>query len=541
MSNPEDYTRGADRYVRFAEDFLDLRIAELQRRLLRAVAQNQYTLVWGANGPGKSFITAALKMGFLFSNPDSIVLGTSGSYGQYHDTMWKPLENMHKQAQREKGLPGNIKGGNQPVLKLDTEWYCKVVSPRSPDELEGRHGPNVLVVIDEADKPYVTEEHFSSAKSSVTDMNDKVVAICNPPVDESNVVYQKRNDPRWEVVEFSSFDAHNVRVDAGELDEEPIPGIVDLITLADDWEGDNREAWPRVGEVYPGEWPGMPEIKNQLEDGVVSRDQVVEWLRPGFEVARTAHKNRQDLSEDWYRRRAGVMPPAGSEKHRPIYADDVHLEPRAEFGTNRYGIGVDIGRTGDSTGIIEVRRVENAAEDTFGLYVRTDVGGSRTHGDNESMCRASLEDGPLLAPFAVDAMGEGSGVADQMAAEYSQAVRFEAGMVPVDPRSAKEYKNRRTEALALLGEFLRDGGVIANERLEEELYMAARHIQYHRRRSKGRDVFAATPKEKLKDELGHSPDLLDAAAIAVWCHQEANERTIRDVSENERQSIPSSW
>lgn len=541
--SPTDYTEGVDRFVRFAEDFLDLRLAEKQEEVLRSVAQNQRTLVWGANGPGKSFITAALKLAFLYTNSDSIVLGTSGSYQQYHDTMWRPLDKMHGRAQEKYGLPGNSKGGEKGAkLELDDEWYAKTVSPRDPGELEGRHGSDVLVVIDEADKRYVEHEHFDSAGSSITDLNDKMVAICNPPDDETDVTFDIKSDPRWNVVEISSFEAHNVKVDAGLISGPHIEGIVDLITIASDWEAWNNEWWPEVESVYPhGEWPGMPQVTSQLERGNIQRDDVLEWLRPGFDVVRQAHDRRTDLDERWYKRRAGVIPPTGAEAHRPIYTDDVQSGARREleFGDNRYGFGTDIGRTGDSTAIVEIRKVPS--EDTHGIYVRTDQGGDRTHGDNESMIRRSMEDGPVLGDHAIDADAEGSGVADQMAAEFDECFRFSGGMKPVDPKEKKEYKDRRTEALAALGEFLRDGGVFCNSRLEKELYACARSIQYNRRRSSGRDVFKADSKDNIKDRIGRSPDVLDAAAMAVYAFAQKHERSMVEVSENERKSISSSW
>ena len=84
--------------------------------------------------------------------------------------MWRPLKDMFGDAQKKYGLPGQTKGGNRPMLELDDEWYAKIISPRDPGELEGRHNADVLVVIDEADKKPVTEEHFDSAGSSITDI-----------------------------------------------------------------------------------------------------------------------------------------------------------------------------------------------------------------------------------------------------------------------------------------------------------------------------------------------------------------------------------
>ena len=540
--NPGDYTTGSDRYIRFIEDFLDITPVGLQKKILRTVAENQRTLIWGANGPGKSFITAALKLAYLYTNINSIVMGTSGSYQQYHDTMWRPLETMHSRAKRKHGLPGRTIGGEKGArLEIDDEWYAKTISPRSPGELEGRHGPNVMVVIDEADKKFITEKHFDSGGSSITDLDDKLVAVCNPPEDETDVVYRKKHSDRWEVVEFSSFEAHNIQVDVGEVDGDRIPGIVDLITLASDWEDWNGEHWPMVEESYSGQWPGMPVIEDLIEKKRIDRERALKWLRPGFSVVKRSHETRRDLDERWYKRRVGQIPPDTASVHRPIYVDQVQnaKAQNLSVGRNRYGIGVDIGRTGDSTVVIEVRQIEGT--DGHGLYIATDREGMREHSDNESICRGSFEDGPLFGPAAVDATGEGSGVADQMAREYEFATRFDAGMKPVDPRRQREYKDRRTEALALLGQFLADGGKFSHTRLEKELFAAARAIKFNRARSGGRDVFKATSKDAIKKRIGRSPDFLDAAAIAVWCFNEAHEKTIRGVSEKERKSIPSTW
>lgn len=538
--DPSDYSEGEDRYIRFTEEVLNVRLSATQKRIIRAVTNNPRTLIISGNGVGKSYAVACLIIAFTMTNLDSTVLGTSGSYSQFRDTMWRPLRKVYKRAKRNVRMPGQLRRGNPPRLEIDEDWYAKAVSPRDPGDLEGRHDDTVLVVIEEADKRYITDEHFDSAGSSVTDLNDRVVAIANPPDDETNIVYRKKQADRWHTVQFSSFESHNVLVDTGIIDDEPIPGLVDLITLASDFEAWIGESWPRVSESYPGKWPGMHEIETRLESGEIERETVIEWLRPGFPQAKAIHEERSDLDERWYKRRAGVIPPAGAEVHRPIYLDDVRQAVRdaINFGTDRFGIGVDIGRTGDSTAIVEVRNVEGS--DGKALYLRTDEDRERTHGDNESMIRRAMNDGAMLGTAAGDATGEGSGVADQMVAEYENFVRFDSGMKPVG-RDKRDYKDRRTQALAMLGEFLRNGGVFEDRRLEKELFAAVRVVQYNRRRSGGRNVFKATSKDKIKKQIGRSPDVLDAAAIAVWASNDAHVEQIRQVSANERKTISSTW
>lgn len=514
--NPKNYTSGDDRYIRFAEDFLGLRVSEQQKEILRAVARNQYVLVVGANGFGKSYIIAALCDAFIATNPDSVGLGTSGSYSQFVDTMWNPMKSLGKRLRDEHGLPIGIYDGNQPKLELDDEWFFKVVSPRDPGDLEGRHAADVLIVIEEADKAYITEEHFDSAGSSVTDMNDRMIAVANPPEDESNVVYELMQDEsRWEVKQFSSFQAHNVQIDLGNIDDEPIPGIVDLITIADDWEAWNGEPWPGAEKQWDsGEYPGVSELKDSVQNGKMDRLELVEVLRPGAIKAQYAHKERDDLDKRWYRRRAGVQPPDSAMVFRPFDVQDVEeaFERSAEISTiTPQGVGIDVARKGGDHNVLAAKH-----SDVIRIHDRWQ---GVDHNVNESKVRSQLEDWPAVI-VTIDAQGEGSGLADRVNSFHKEVIRFNAGQ---EAANEKEFYDRWTEGLYKLGQFLRDGGTFNSRRLREELLAAAREVEIEEKYYKTREetVFKASSKEDVKEHLGRSPDLLDAAYMAVWAASDA--------------------
>jgi len=508
---PRDYTSGDDRYVRFAEDFLELHVSEPQKRILRAVATNQHVLVVGANGFGKSYVIAALCDAFIATNTDSVGLGTSGSYSQFVDTMWNPMKSLAKKLRDEHDIPVRVYDGNQPKLELDDEWFFKVVSPRDPGDLEGRHAADVLIVIEEADKAYITGEHFDSAGSSVTDMNDRMIAVANPPEDETNVVYDLMQDEsRWHVLELSSFEAHNVQVDMDELDDERIPGIVDLVTVAADWEDWNTEPWPRAEEQWSdGEYPGVSELKDRVQNGDLTRDELVDVLKPGASRARHAHMERDDLDKRWYRRRAGVMPPDSAMVFRPFNVQDVEeaYERSPDISTAiPQGVGLDVARKGGDHNVLAAKHSDVIR--VHGRWQGVD------HNANESKVRNHLEDWDGVA-VAMDAQGEGSGLADRVHSFHDELVRFNAGEKAAE---STEYYDRWTEGLYKLGQFLRDGGVFNSRRLREELLAAARTIEIEEKYYKSREetVFQATSKDDVKEHLGKSPDLLDAAYMATW-------------------------
>jgi len=482
------YTSGEDRYVRFAREVLGIDLADQQEAILRSLASNQRTVIMSGNGPGKSFGVAIAKLAFLVTNPGSTVLGTSGSYSQYVDAVWRPMKTLHTQL--EQRLPGGVdlgtpNDGGQPTLELDTDWFAKVVSPRDPGDLEGRHADAVLVVIEEADKAYIGDEHFDSAESSITDDNDRMLAICNPPRDESNAVYERLEmgrDPdneRWETIQFSTLHSHNVRVDAGELSGPKIPGITDLHTVREDWEAWNGDEWPGIEQARAWSDPSSPDF-------------------------------REDLDERWYRRRAGVMPPTGVAAHRPIERDDVKAAWERAPGTvteEPQASSVDVARSG--------------ADDTVAASVYEQALDVRYEqpGDTHTAQRDDLTDefgGDDDHPIAVDALGEGSGLADMLEERFPEVIRFGAGN---EPATKSAYYSCWEEGLDLLGDWLADGGSIDDRKLYEELLIVARAVEFEERHyaSRGTEVLKATvAKTDIKDRLGRSPDRLDAAYMAVW-------------------------
>jgi len=477
--DPSRYTEGRGRYVNFAEDVLDLRLSREQKEVLRAAAEHERIIIMSGNGVGKSFVVAILKLAFVATNLDSTALGTSGSYSQYVDAVWRSMKSLHTEAKQRVGLPGETYGGGQPTLEIDDDWFAKVVSPRDPGDLEGRHANAILVVIEEADKKYITAEHFDSAGSSITDENDRMVGICNPPKDESNVVYDRLESDRWHTIQFSTLDSHNVRVDAGELDAKKIPGLTDLQTVIDDWEAWNGEPWPGLDRAREVSDPDHPDF-------------------------------REDLDDRWYRRRAGVIPPEGAEAHRPFTREDVEgaWTPNAVVATPPQATGIDVARSGDRT----------VASTVYAntLKVRYEEQGTN-HTEQAEQLRKLLQNDDIH-PIAVDAVGEGSGLEDMLAESFPSTIRFGAGATP---QAETEFYDCWAEGMHLLGQWLRNGGQITHRELREELMVAARVLEYEERHyasrgSDGSDVLKLTSKSELKERLGRSPDLLDAAYMTIW-------------------------
>lgn len=474
------YVSGEDRYIRFAEDILGQELAQTQKKILRTVNNNKHTLIISGNGVGKSHSISVLSLAYLYCNLEATVLATSGSYSQLNDTMYKPMSKMLRRAQdKYTFLPGRTVD-NPPQIKFEEreDQYLKCISTRNPGALEGRHSKHILSIVEEGDKPEVTEDVIDSARSSITDGRDRMVIIANPPKDESNSIVPLMQDDNWEVIQFSSFESRNVMVDAGEMDAPKIPGLVDLEKVKDDWEAWNEEPWPSYTEAKNSE-------------------------------------NRNDLDPRWYRRRLGVIPPDNASAIRPFrvnhiaeaenrWDDELDYEPENPPEFAAYGVDVARGG-GDRTVVTGV--TENA------LYVLASVENPGDHRVNKEIVRENISD--TDAPVIIDAIGEGSGISDDLRGDYN-ITRFKAGE---NAKQEGKYYDKRTEALGELGQFLKKGGTIEPEtELSNELRAGAHSIEYEEKMTRGSNSFVATSKKELKKShnLGRSPDLLDSASLAVW-------------------------
>jgi hypothetical protein len=399
-----------------------------------------------------------------------------------------------------KNSPAQIDFDNHP------EWFLRFRSPRKPKNLEGRHGRRAFVVIDESDKEDVTEAHFSSATSTASSDQDVVVAIANPPEDRSDVSYQKWKSDRWHTIEFSSFDSHNALRDLGRLDPDDdrghIHGLVEMNLIIEDY-----EAWNGY------DWPGVDQAKR-----AVVRDE------HGRRIANPNHD--RSLDPRWYRKRLGVLPPVGQGTLRPWYehhvddaveryrvAVDRGLMPIRHGRVPAVQIGTDMARDGGDL-TVAVGRYEDPQPKVLDVIVDKRLG---DHTRNEDVL-LDMDKNTVdrRGPWVIDAVGEGSGVADRLRAQRPNVKRFDGGQNADDE---DEYYNRASESYVHLGQWLKDGGMIApNTDLEKQLREASRVLTLTERSLRGGTTLQAKGKDTLKknEHLGHSPDVMDAAALACY-------------------------
>jgi hypothetical protein len=492
-SEPYKPGTGPLRYARFCEDWLGLERTKVFDEIARALNENKQTLAVGGNGVSKSYSASALGVAALYCNPNTVVPVTAGNGDTLKNSIWKPIKSLW----RNSPLPGDYKDNDRSLhTEFDDEWFLECHSPQYPEDLEGDHNANVIYIIEEAEKPGVTSDHIDSARSTLAD-GDHILVLCNPPTDESNVVYELEQKDSWNVLRFPTWESRNARVDRDLTDASKIGGLSGVGKMQDDWTEYHDEEWPGIQQVIEWSSPYLTE-----DGGATVRESDAVKKNPDF---------REDLHERWYKRRAGVIPPQGADIHRPFHVPDVQAarNRQPEQGALR-GIAFDIARDGGDKSAC-VKYYEGVLEaETW------QVSDEEGHAGNRERIHEILStDGEHRnAPVAVDAIGEGSDIADMVRREYG-GVRFKSLTVAEDEEN---YDSKWAEGLARLGSALEDvtfGGSDGTE-LRKQLFAGARAIQYDRKGTKKHEVYEATPKAEVKEMYGESPDLLDAAVMAAW-------------------------
>lgn len=529
-SDPQDIVRFYhQRPVRFFED-IGFDLADVQRKILRAYNDDDVdrVLAMSGNSAGKSAGVTMAAYHFFVTNYNALVLFTSGNYQILRDTSWPFMQTIHRKAQDALPIPGTAKQ-SPPRIEIGghPEWFLKYASPRRPENLQGRHARRAMVVIEEADKEDVQAGHFDAATSTASSKEDIVIATANPPTEKSNVVYDYLENDRWKVVQFSSFDSHNVLRETGDplmlsaddLHGDPeqydrIPGLVDLDVIREDW-----------NDWHDRDFPDVDDLRRQIQ------------YDPDGGYYKAADDLQHNFDPRWFRIRLGVMPPTGNATLRPWY--ERHVDQAVERfrqahpdgvddrwrRTKRVDqLGADIARGGGDRTITVGRYVD----DTLQALVNQRTG---DHTRNRDLLEDAVDSVQTTATFRflVDAVGEGSGVADELRRRVQGVKRFEAGSNAAEDG---EYYDARTEALVELGDRLKtDLKIPPNSVIETELRAAARTLYLEERTLRDNTVLRAKGKDALKDNsrLGRSPDAMDACAMACYTKKYSGNAEVLDI------------
>lgn len=238
----------------------DKKLWSKQIEILQAVRKYPKIAVRSGNTIGKTRIAAEIVIDWLFTNYPSKVVTTSASYAQVEEALWKEIGSLWA------NNPIKIKGELQKVgLFFDPDHFAIGLSVDKPVRLQGRHSPNLLVLVDEA----------SGIDPDVWDMfealHPKTIIVLGNPLDSTGKFAECFSSDRWHKITVSCEDC--VKWQEANV---KIPGLVtrDWIKEMADLHG-TKSAWYRVHVL------GLP--PEQDESALIER-QWVDRARKGLDA-----------------------------------------------------------------------------------------------------------------------------------------------------------------------------------------------------------------------------------------------------------------
>lgn len=130
------------RHKAFSND----RLWSKQVEILESVRNNKRTVVKSGNTVGKTKTASEVVLDWMITRgPQAKVITTAPSFHQVETILWREI--------RQACFKSKIPLGVEPLqteLKFSDEWFALGISTDKPVNFQGKHSPNLLVVIDEA-------------------------------------------------------------------------------------------------------------------------------------------------------------------------------------------------------------------------------------------------------------------------------------------------------------------------------------------------------------------------------------------------------
>lgn len=228
--------------------FSDKKLWSKQEEALWAYRKHKRLAIKSSNTVGKSFIIADIAMDFLTVNYPAKVITTAPTWPQVEDILWKEIASYYHNSKIPIG--GTLL---KTELAFNEEWFAVGVSTDEPVRFQGRHSPNLLVLVDEA----------SGLKPEIWDIIDalhpsKIVAVGNP-LENSGRFFDCFSSSLWHTMTISSKDAIEWQKVHG-----VIPGLV-----TQEWVNDMREIHGERSAYYQIHVNG--EFPEEGENSLISR------------------------------------------------------------------------------------------------------------------------------------------------------------------------------------------------------------------------------------------------------------------------------
>ncbi len=439
----------------FVENALGGTIWSKQREILQSVACNERTAVRSCHGAGKSHIAARAVIWFMATHQPAEVVTTAPTWSQVEDVLWKEIHLAWGKAippVRALGICLSTE------LKFGDGHVAYGISTDKTDRFQGRHSPNLLVVVDEA--AGVAPAIFDAVATLGTGEGYRELLIGNPTSTDGRF-YQAFQNPAlgYNCISISAEETPN-------FTDEEVPESVKRNLVTREWVEARKVDWGEDSPLY------ISRVKAEFPSG--DADNV-------------------------------LVPLAWAEAA-------CNLAPRTD-GDATCQMGLDVARYGSDACCL-------AGRVGYNLKLLKSKPGHTGSLEVEAWARQEAQDFAAANGGTVKVLvdeGYNPGVVDHLLTLSDPGVTYEAVSFGAAARDPEKHLNRRNEMMWGLRELYRPGNADPDlcitatgpevERLKSQV--SSIRFKYDTRlRPK------CETKQEMKDRGMPSPDETDAVALA---------------------------
>ena len=220
--------------VAFARYVLRVRLWHKQAEILDALPHHHRIAVKSGNGLGKGFTAAIAVLWFLHTHNPAIVLTTAPTFRQVRHILWRQIHTLHRR--NPQTLGGQL---------LHTRWelaqdrYALGLSADHPDQFQGFHSPNLLLIVDEAEG--VPDPIYDAITAITTTAHAQLLLLGNPTTNSGafrRAFHQERHT--YKTITISALDSPNLTAN-----HPIIPGLV-----TPQWVQERQQIWGINNPLY---------------------------------------------------------------------------------------------------------------------------------------------------------------------------------------------------------------------------------------------------------------------------------------------------
>lgn len=241
----DQYGDGSDGgAVRWGQEVLKSHYWSKQIEIINAVFDHRRVSVKACHSSTKTFTASDIALAFLLLRFPAKVITTAPTFHQVQNLLWSEIRSKWNEHLAHEMVDVECL---MTKIEIDPDWFMIGLSPRLAVNMTGFHGPNVLIVVDEA--PGVSEDIIEGLETLMASGSAHMLKIGNP-VDSSGHFYEDFRSPQVHTISIGYEDTPNF-VDLQE-DPDPIdinlPEYIKQELIQPEWVEGRKKAW---GEESP--------------------------------------------------------------------------------------------------------------------------------------------------------------------------------------------------------------------------------------------------------------------------------------------------